>query len=136
MIEEAIYTKLSGTAALIALVPAAQITYRLLKQNSSYPAIRYFKVSEVRESAMGTDPGLVHARWQFDVYDPSANNVRNAREQLRLALERWRGTNLGGTGLTVQDTFIESEIDHPEPELLDAKPVYRGLLEAMIHYTE
>jgi hypothetical protein len=95
MIEEAICTRLSGTAGLIALVPAAQITYRLLKQNSSYPAIRFFKVSAKHARApWASDPGLVHARWQFDVYDPSANNVRNAREQLRLALERWRGTNL------------------------------------------
>lgn len=136
MIQEAIFTRLSGFAGLTALVPAARIKYRLLDQDTAYPAITYVKVSETRDPLMGSDSGVVHARYQFDVWDTDVDSIRDATEQLRLALERYRGTFLV-SAVTKQwfDTFID-DVQEPGPELVDAVAVYHSITDAMIHYQD
>lgn len=135
MIQEAIYARLTGFAGLSALI-ATRAYYRLLPQDPAYPALTYVKISETRDSAMGSDSGLVHARFQFDVYDTDADSVRNVTEQLRQALERYRGTFVvNSVTQNWQDTFIDN-VQEPGPELVDAVPVYHSITDVMIHYTE
>ena len=140
MIQEAIIARLaavSGLTTLIGTQPNMRAYPRLMPEAPTYPALTYTKVSEVRESAMGSDSGLVHARWQFDIWDTDRTRARNVAEQLRLALERYRGTFLDANSATQQwyDTFID-DVQEPGPELVDAVPVFHTITDVMIHYTE
>jgi len=135
MIEEAIFTRLSNFAGLTALIgapPACRLFPRLNMQDVTYPSVTFMRVSAHRESAMGADPGLVHARFQLDAWDIDRDNCRDVTEQLRQALQRWRGLV---AGVTVQDTFLEDQ-QEPAPELVDAVPVFRSITDVMVHYNE
>lgn len=135
MIQEAIFSRLSGFAGLSALV-ALRIYYRLMPENPSYPALSYFKVSETRVPAMGVDAGVVHARFQFDVWDIDQDSVRDVTEQLRQALERYRGTFVVSSQ-TKQwfDSFID-DVQEPQADLVDAVPVWHSITDVMIHYQD
>lgn len=139
MIQEAIFARLStfaGLTALIGVPPACRLYPRLLPQDSAYPAVTYFKVDETRLVAMGVNPGLAHARFQFDCWDKDRTKVRDVTEQLRQALERWTTTFLvGGVTKRVQDSFVEN-VQEPQPELVDAETVFRTITDVMVHYTE
>ena len=136
MIQEAIYTRLQAVAGLTALV-GTRVYPRLMPQNPTYPAITYLLIASPRERAMGSDPGIVHSRWQFDVWDNDRDVVRDVTEQLRKALERYRGTFTDQQSQTQQwfDTFIDN-VQEPGPELVDDKPVFRCIVDAIIHYSE
>lgn len=139
MIQEAIIARLSSQSGLTNLIGTSpmRVFPRLLPQGPIYPAITFMKVSETREPAMGLDAGLVHSRWQFDVWDFDVRSVREVTEQLRLALERYRGTFLDANSVTRQwfDTFIDN-VQEPGPELVDAAPVFHTITDVMIHYSE
>ncbi len=136
MIEETIFSRLSTFAGITALVGAPPncrvYPHDLAPENATFPYVTYTLISAPREIAMGSDPGLVRSRWQFDAWDLDPDGARNLAEQLRLALERWRGV---GSGTTVQDTFIDNQLNSP-PALIDSRPAYRRITDAMIHYTE
>lgn len=138
MIEEAIVARLktiSGLTNYIGTGSAARIYNELMPQSPTYPAVVYSRISSVRESAMGADPGLVHGRVQFDVYTSDRTELRNVTDALRLALQRWRGTDTSNGTTVIQDTFIESQV-WIEPELIDGVPVFRTTTDVMIHFTE
>lgn len=135
MIQDAIFARLSNVSALTALVPVARIKFRLLDQDTAYPAIRYFKVSEQRDAAMGSDSGVVRARFQFDVLDTDIDSIRDVQEQLRQALERYRGTFTVGVTKQWFDTFIDNQLE-PEPELVDAVAVFKGVTDVLIDYQD
>lgn len=135
MIQEAIFARLTAYAGLTSLVGTspARIYYRILPQDPVYPAVTYAMVSAPREKAMGSDPGIVNARVQFDAWDNDPDSVRDVAEQIRKALERWRGVTAFST--TVQDTFIDN-MQEPGPELVDSQPVFRVITDVQIFYTE
>lgn len=135
MIQDAIFARLQAVAGLTALV-GTRCYYRLLQENTLYPAIKYFQVSGPRDPAMGVNSGIVRSRWQFDVYDIDQDAVVAVVEQLRLALDRYRGTFLVSAA-TKQwfDTFYDN-VQDPEPELVDAVPVYRSICDYMIDYQD
>lgn len=136
MIQEALFTLLSNTSGLTALVPAARIKFRLLDQDTAYPAIRYFKVSETRDPLMGVDSGVVRARFQLDVVDTDIDMIRDVLEQLRQALERHRGTfTVSAVTKTWFDTFIDNVME-PDPELVDAVAVFKGSMDVLIDYQD
>lgn len=133
MIENAIYQRLSGFAGLQALIGNPGRVYpHLMPQNPLYPAVTYFKIAGPREVAMGTDPGIVHGRFQIDAWGLTYLNTRDVGEQVRLALERFRGT-LDTT--VILDSFIDEERDF-EPELVNGVIVRRRMSEWTIHYRE
>jgi hypothetical protein len=131
MIEEALYSRLTGFAGLTALV-GPRIYAHLMPQGPSYPSVVYTRISAQRESAMGSDANLVHSRFQLDAWALLAKDARDVTEQLRLALERWRGTS--GTTV-IQDSFIDNQQDSA-PELVSNVPLYRTITEVMIHHTD
>lgn len=132
-IETEIYDRLSGHAGLSALV-GTRVYPSLLPQDPTFPAITFSRVSAQRVAAMGSDPGVVQARFQFDVWTQIADGVdayesmRNVMEQLRLALERWRTTS----GTIVQDTFFDNELELYEDDI----EVHHGIFDAEIIYEE
>ncbi len=136
MIEETIFSRLSTFAGLTALIGAPPncrvYPHELAPENALFPYVTYSLISAPREIAMGADPGLVRSRWQFDAWGLDPDDARDVAEQLRKALERWRGA---GSGTTVQDTFIDNQQNSP-PVLVNSVPAYRRITDAMIHYTE
>ena len=134
MIEEAVFARLSATAGLTTLV-GTRIVPRLNFQDTAYPCVSYMLVSAQRESAMGSDPGLVHSRYQVEAWDIDRTSVRNVVKQIRAALQRWRGTDTNNGTTVIQDAFIDNVIE-PGPELVDAVTVFHTIVEVVIHHTE
>lgn len=113
-IESVLYTRLTTHAGLSALT-ALRVYPNVLPQNVSYPAISFRRVSSERPSAMGSDIGLVRARFQFDVWAESydlAPGARTSAEQVRLALQRW--SDAGPP--VVQEVFFLNDLDLFEPQ--------------------
>jgi len=127
LVEEALVTRLTSVAALTALV-GSRISPLRAPENEPVPYVVYQRIAGTREQAFGADPGLTRARFQVSAWDASYSGVKAVQDQLRLALERWRGTV---SGVEVLDTFIESDLDDHEPEperygsMLDITVIYR-----------
>ena len=135
MIEEAIITQAANTGGLTTLIGSgASMRFhpQILPQNPVYPAVTYSCISAPRETLMGSDPGLVEARYQFSAWDLTYKGARDLAEQLRLAFERWRGT-VGS--VVVMDTFVEDITDMP-PELVNDLIVRQRACDFKIHYRE
>ena len=97
----------------------------IMPQGTAKPAVTYQLISKPTEAAMGTDPGLVHARYQFTAWAETNLAARNTLKQVRLALERYRTTGL-------QDCFIETEYD-----VFDEAAILHGRgLDVIMHHTE
>jgi hypothetical protein len=131
MIENAIYQRLAAHSGLSALI-SARIYPQILPETPTYPAVTYWITGAPRETAMGSDPGIVHARVQVDAWGLTFAVARNVGEQVRAALQRWRGT-LDGT--EVLDSFIEDARDQ-EPELINGVLVRNRQTDLTIHYRE
>ena len=127
MIEETLFTRLSTFAGLTALIGTAPVRLFpvIMPEGTVKPAVTYQLISGPREAAMGSDPGLVHARYQFTAWDITNLSVRNVIKQVRLALERYRVAG-------VQDCFIESEYDLHD----DAAYIHGRGLDVIVHHTE
>jgi hypothetical protein len=77
---------------------------------------------------MGSDPGLVDARFQVDCWATDFDACRAVSEAVRGRLERW--TNASSP--VVQDTFIEDVTDTWE----DDAQLYRAMLQIRTIYRE
>ena len=124
--ENALYSRLSGHAGLSALVGVRVYPLRL-PQDTTLPAVTYTRVGTRRLRAMGSDPGLARARFQVAAWAATFAAGRDAGEQIRAALQRWRGTL---EGVVVQDSFFETEVDVYEP---DTETYQRTLNFEIIH---
>ena len=131
MIENAIYQRLANFVGLTALV-STRITPHLMTQDTAYPAVTYFVVAAPRETAMGADPGIVHGRVQVDAWGLTYISARDVAEQIRAALERYRGT-LDTT--VILDTFLEDMRDEPD-EFVNGSIIRRRMTEWTFHYRE
>jgi hypothetical protein len=124
MIEETLFTRLSTFAGLAALV-STRIYPVIMPQGVTHPAVTYQKISAVRETAMGTDPGLVRTRFAINAWDTTYASVKAVINQVRLAMERWRATG-------IQDCFIETEIDLYD----DAARIHYTAMDVILIHTE
>ena len=134
MIEEAIITRAAATAGLTALIGTSPMRLhpQLIPQDPTYPAVTYMCISAPREVLMGSDPGIVMARYQFSAWGATYQAVRDLAEQLRLTFERWRGTV---SSVTILDTFIEDTNDLP-PEFVNGAVVRQRAVDFRIIYRE
>lgn len=112
-IEKAIYTRLSEFAGLSALV-AARIHPLKLPQNVTYPCVTFSKISTERHSAMGADAAVTRSRYQVSSWAKNYSDVEPVSEQVRAALQRFRGTV---SSVVIQDIFIENELDLYESDV-------------------
>ena len=132
-IESEIYTRLTTHAGLSVLVSTRVYPWTEVPQEPTYPFVTYHLVSAPRPHAMGVDAGVVMAMFQFNVWaeddevgTAGYDAMLAAKDQLRLALQRWRTTS----GTIVQDTFLENESDDSDPVLeshgrrFDARIIY------------
>ena len=127
-VENAVRSRLNGFAGLTSLV-ASRIHPLTLPQNVTYPAVSYSKVSVERVRAMGADPGLALARFQVSCWATTYAAVRDVGEQVRAALQRWRGTV---EGVVIQESFFENEVDLFEPAV--GEPT-RGIYHRALDFT-
>ena len=134
MIEEAIVTRAASIAGLTNLIGSSPMRLhpQMMPQDPAYPSVTYTCISAPREIAMGADPGIVEARYQFSAWGLTYKDVRDLAEQLRLAFERWRGT-VGG--VTVLDSFVDGVNDLP-PELVNDVTVRQRATDFKIIYRE
>lgn len=132
-ISEAIYSLVTGTAGVAALIgdrlypgrqpdaPAAGAT--------TYPCITYDRLSAKREYSHGGDSRLPHPRFQFSVWDPEYSAARAAATALIEAISGYRGT-VGG--VVIQAVFVENDQETFEPE---AK-LHRVLVDAVVWHKD
>jgi hypothetical protein len=124
MIEELIYTRLSTFAGLTTLV-STRIYPVIMPQGTIKPAVTYQLISSPRGKAMGSDPGMVTARYQFIAWATTNLEARNVTKQVRLALERYRVAG-------IEDCFIETEYD-----VFDEAAILHGRgLDVIVNHTE
>ena len=126
-VESEINDRLTGFSGLAALI-GSRVDADNRQQNDPLPAITFLRIDSRRVWAMGSDTGLVRARYQFDIWTDNYADIISVAEQLRLALQRWRTT----TGTIVQETFIVDDRDISEPE----DGFYHRAMDFEINYEE
>jgi len=117
VIDEAIFSRLSNYAGLTALVGTspAGIFPVIAPQDVARPFVVFQKISNERISAMGSDTDIARARFQFTSYAETHEGARDVGKQVRLALQRYSGVV---ATVTIDDIFIENELDDYDPETL------------------
>lgn len=94
MIEQALYTILSGHAGLTALV-GSRIYPLILPQSPLLPAVIYQRVDAAREGTHDGPSGLAHPLFQLSCWALDFDQARAVVAQVRLALDGYTGT-VGG----------------------------------------
>lgn len=109
-IEQALVQHLLTNAAVAAKV-GNRVHLKQLPQRSTLPAIVIHKVSGPREHSHDGSSGLARPRFQFDMYAATAEAANDLAEKVRLALDGFRGTMGGVSGVRVDGVFLENERD-------------------------
>lgn len=133
-IEQALYTRLTGFAALATLV-STRVTPMALDQElrdiaALLDAVTFQKVSAVRLHSYGALPGVVTARFQIDSWARSYAKAKAVAAQVRLALANQYGTTW--SSVVIQNCKIENEIDDMDAEV----GLYRVTQDFSITYEE
>lgn len=113
MIEKALFSRLDNDSAVSALV-SSRIYPRKIPQSPTYPLISYSVQTLDQPTAMGSDPAMATKTFQVDCYSQSYSQCKDLSDKVRQSLQRWRGTE---AGVTIQGSFLESEIDFFEDEV-------------------
>lgn len=138
MIEDALYSLLSGTAALTALV-GARIMPTELTQDAAFPALVYQRISGVRDHGLSGATGLVESRFQLDAYaEPSATSsgyrtAVSVIDAARAGVSAYRGTV---AGTLIHGIFIDSQRDGRVDGADGARRLFRCSLDITIHHME
>lgn len=128
MLEEGLYTRLSGVAGLTALV-STRIFPQVMPEGTALPALVYARVSGVRVQNLANSSGVAHPRMQIDVIASSYSSAKAVAEQVRLALQDNSGT-WGST--VVQHAIFLGDTDFFD----DADGVHRVSLDFEIWHDE
>lgn len=116
-LEQAIYNKLSGTAAIAALV-ANRIYAINAPENEPNPCITFSLASEDYLHAMGTDPAIYHPIYQVQCWGNTYDSATDLSETVITALQDFTGvmgTSGELTGVTVQRIFLQSRDQDYDP---------------------
>lgn len=127
-IEEGLYTLLSGTVAIAALV-STRIYAVVAPQNPTTPFLVVTKISDVPEYVMGSESGITTARIQIDAYDTTYSGARALSEAVRQALSHYSGAPYG---VTVDIILKESDTALWEDEV----KLHRILNDYMVSYRQ
>ncbi len=82
-------------------------------QGVATPYVVYQRISGVRETAFGADPGIARARIQVAVWSTLYPEARQIADVIRQALQRFRGTV---ATVEVLDVFVESDFDQDDED--------------------
>ena len=111
MIEQAIYSVLSGNAAVSALV-STRIYPTIAPEGASLPFLAYRRVeTEHVQTKSRTQDDLARARIEVRCVASSYSGVRTLADKVRLALHGYAGTS---GSYTIRGTISEGEYDSGE----------------------
>lgn len=125
-IEEAIEYALLDYVNLTTLV-STRIYPSELPQKCPLPAVVYERASTISHSAMGQDTGTYESIWRLSCHASTFTAARNVCDQVRQALQRWRGTY---DYIEIKDSFLEGE----STEYLNDVDVHEVIQEFKIWY--
>lgn len=134
-VEEALTARLKTFPGLSALVGTRVYPVKL-PQSPTYPAVSYQRTGRTQHHAMGADANVREARFQVSGWDPSYATAKGVATQMRLALDRWRGTQ--SNGVVIQDTLIENEMELDDEGIVTAttKGGTHALLDIVVFHEE
>jgi len=110
----ALVSRLESCPGLVALVGTD--IYRVeVNEGTSPPYVVLNFAPTERYSAFGEDTGAAHVDWRARCFGSTLKQAEDVREQVRSALQRWRGTQRGVTFddvvLTPGDTEPDRDFD-------------------------
>ena len=120
---EAIYSQLSGTSDLTALV-STRIYPGVAPQAASLPYVIFFQVTNPGHHAMQADPNINGPRWQVSAWATTYSSVKAIAKQVKASLKDYTGTMGGSSGVTVQRVFYENEIDLTDVDPVTKDPIH------------
>lgn len=126
----AIYTHLQTRPQLIALI-GDRVYPRRMPTGATFPLVLYTRISTTRGHSHSGPDGLPEPRIQFDVYGLDPDTVDATAQELRLALDGFRG-QMGD--VVVGSVRIVGEHDD-DPDDLETG-LYRRTLDALIQHEE
>jgi hypothetical protein len=104
---KALNIKLKATASITDIV-STRIWYKVLPQNPTYPALTFFEVDDLRYQTHDQTVGLSHARFQFDAWAETKDEVETLIEAIVDLWAPWRGSvDLVGTS-PLQTVYIDA----------------------------
>ena len=102
-----LHTKLSNSTANTG-ISGSKIYQNVVPQSVALPAISYMRISETPVHAMGSDPTITRARFQFNCWSTSPVQAKSIAEGVVDSLRDFTGQLTGSTtGITVQRIFFE-----------------------------
>lgn len=111
-IEAAVYDRLTTFAGLTALISTR--TYaQILPTTPTPPACTYTVISTSIIGGMGSDAAIERARIQVTAWAETYEDAKNVSQQIRAALQRYRGTH---AGTEIKALFLDNESDGYEPD--------------------
>jgi hypothetical protein len=108
LVEEALFKRLSTTAAVIAIVPASRIVPVVLPQQVILPALTYQKLGAERVNNLKGSSGVASSMFQIDTWAETYKSAKLLNEQVRLALADYQGT---GETIKIHNIEISGEQD-------------------------
>lgn len=112
LLEQALFTQLSGFAGLTSLV-ASRIYPTTLPDKPKLPAVTYIRITGPRVHTMGSDPGLQYPLFQVSAWSRSYPVALAVAEQVRKALQDFSGTV---ATIVIQDIIFEGDSQLYEPD--------------------
>jgi hypothetical protein len=96
LLEEALFQKLSGDAAIVAIVQTRIFPLTLPEVAaddllSIYPALTYARMTGVREHTTTGPSGIAHPRIQIDAWGNDYKTVKHLANVVRISLDGFRG---------------------------------------------
>jgi len=124
-VEQAVKTFLLGKVSITNIV-STRIYYSVLPQTPTYPAISFFRVSNIRQH----DIDIGSAYYQFDIWSLMYIQSVELANEIRKALQREKSIM---SGIPIIQGVYQNEMDLYEPATklfhiaLDIKIIYRGV---------
>lgn len=110
LIDEVLVAYLSNEPGMAGLV-GTRIYPLVIPEKKKLPAIAYQQISAPREYTHSGQEDMVSARFQFTVQAASFPQIRATVIALRRALSGYRGPMGGASGISVEGSYLENEID-------------------------
>lgn len=126
-VEEAVRTKLTGTAAVAALV-GTRIYPLYLPTDTTLPAVAYERISTRRNYAHGGQQSPTTARLQYDVIATTLAGAMAVGDAIRVALSGYTGTS---AGVKIASCLLTNELSQDEPDTGYARVVQDYLVTFM-----
>jgi len=109
ILEEALFSHLSGYAGLTALV-GTRIYLGKAPEGAEKPYVVFQQVSGPRIHAMGSDPTISQPRYQFTAWAQTLLGAKTVSVQVIAALKNYKNQLMGGAnGVYIQAVLLEND---------------------------